>query len=404
MYGSSGTIPFGLNGDKSSLGGMPFYRVLAQNWPAREFGLFVAPMQRLSGQEFDEHLENSGELALGGLNKALYTGEVQYMPVSGNHWALPLNDIMVDGKSIMGAGSAGAPASPVSTSTDAAASSPAAGAAESAPANTTMQRRQEANTTSVASPATSPAAEPATSAPAPTTSPADSGTGGGNSAGNSTGNAALWLNGGSYVSPELGDKLVAAIPGANKTESTLDNVTSVHYMVPCDTNSTLSMDVGGYKLDLPASAWVFHFPGDGGCAAYIGPMNETYREAYGYGNDTNIVLGLHVLQNVYTAFKIGSRNATNGTNGADGPMIGFAQLSDAAKGVRPAPSHNSTGNNTIPGATENPAVTATGAGVSVSAPAATGTGGGGPVAAAAQKVAGSVGAVLLAAALAFVAL
>lgn len=495
--GSSGRVSLGLHGDNSSLGGEPFYRTMAKSWPAPEFGLFVSPFKL--DDTMRQQLENSGELALGGLNKALYTGEVRYIPTKGDHWALQLNDIMVDGISIMNndtvaagspasgnssaGGAAGAPgagsappvasstvpvpssaapvaSAPVASSPAPQASAPVASAPAPAANSPSIQARQEAsNAPAPAPPSGSTPVPAAPSAPAPSSvtvpaagspsAPAPASPSGpaavpapapgGNATTNSTGGAAggvpspsygmgtaaLWLAGGSLISEELGLKLIAAIPGANRTETTMPNFTAVTYQVPCTTNATLTMDIGGYLLSIPPAAWVYSLSTPGGtqCAAFFTPLNETYRAQY--GNDTQVVLGLNVLQTVYTAFRF-PKEATNGTtanstvastpplaNGtaanATAPasplvnpnrtaMIGFAPLSDAAKGVVRAAPGNST-NNTIPGASDIPVVTATGAGVSVSGPAPSG-----PQAGAAHKVASSVGGVLVAAALAFVAL
>lgn len=525
----SGQVSFGLCGDNSSLGGEPFYRTMAKKWPAPEFGLFVSKINLDGTANPSQSLENGGELSLGGLNSALYNGTVKYIPTKGNRWALQLNDILLDGISIMSnstvaaggpganssaGGAAGAPgagsAAPLASSTmpvqqsaapgasspgpaaapvgssqapQAPQGSPPVASAPAPPANSpSIQARQDAAPPPPSNPAPAPpsnsaAAPPAGSAPAPASpsapapaspsapapaspsapAPASpsapaSPAAGGNATTNSTGGAggaaggvpsptsglgtaALWLNGGSLISEDLAAKLLAAIPGSNRTEATaMNNMTTVTYNVPCTTNSTLTIDVGGHLFSLPASAWIYRFPGGARCAAFFAPLNQTSYDELGYDNDTQVVLGLNVLQTVYTAFRFGSANSTdplasnstglnggvngtstganatapanplvnpnatgNSTGGSGIPMIGFAALSDAAKGVIPAPRGNST-SSTIPGVSTIPVVTATGAGVSASAPNPV------PSASGALKLASSVGGVLVTAALAFVAL
>lgn len=285
--GAGGRVSLGMNGDRMALGGEPFYKTISKQWPSPEFGLFVSRM-KLEGTPTFSSAENSGELALGGLNPSLYTGDVVYHPTVGDHWALPLLDFKVAGASVM---------------------------------------------------------------------PTDSGPPTSNGAPGSA-QVAFTLNGGSLLLPSFADRLVSTLPGVTKSTTTLDGVVSTVYFIPCDTTESLVLTVGGHDITLPPSAWMYKLP-NGQCTAFFAPITDEHRKTYGYDENTKVVLGLHALQTVYTAFKVG--------DGKEAAMIGFAQLSEEALRLTP----NATA---IPGASGNPAITATGMGASVVPGGASATG------------------------------
>jgi hypothetical protein len=284
-------------------------------------GLFVA-----RAPDAAPPLQNAGELTLGGLNPALYEGEMTYLPVHKDHWALAFTYLGLDIKPIMVNGTY--------------ADNNTYNAAE----GVTAHRRDLG-------------AGPA---------------------------AALWFGEGSLLAPDLSDALLAGIPGSSRV--TTGNSTT--YTVPCETNATLIFTVSGYNFTMAPSDWIYPVPStEGACAAYFKPIEEDARAKFGYGPDTLVVFGLNALRTVYTAFRPG--------NGTEPPQLGFAPLSEAARGVVPTPVGNESA--PIPGASEGVLVTGTGAGVGASAPA-------GGKSSASLGAATSVGGVLLAAVLAVVAM
>ncbi|BEJ13119.1 hypothetical protein CspHIS471_0302930 [Cutaneotrichosporon sp. HIS471] len=320
LSSAAGALSLGLRGDSVSLGGLPFYRALAAHWPAPEMGLFVA-----SKSGATPPLENAGELTLGGLNPALYEGEMMFLPVHKNHWALKFTYLGLNFEPIMVNG----------TYTN---------ATYNAAEGVTHQRRHVEE------------------------GPA----------------AALWFGNGSLLDPELSDKLLAGIPGSSRTTT----VSGTEYTVPCDTNATLTFTLAGYNFSLAPEDWIYRIPSSGGaCATYFKPITDTERQTYGYGPDTLIVFGLNALRTVYTAFLFG--------NETEPPQIGFAKLSPAALAVVPTQFGQGS---SIPGASQGPIVTGTGAGPQASAPAGT------TKTSAALRPAGHVWVVLIAAALAVVVL
>ncbi|GMK58110.1 hypothetical protein CspeluHIS016_0501420 [Cutaneotrichosporon spelunceum] len=289
-----GALSLGRRGDDESLGNLPLYRALATHWPAQEMGLFVA-----SKSDATLPLENAGELTLGGLNPALYEGDMMFLPVHKDHWALRFTHLSLNFEPIMVNGTY-------------AVDDIKYNAAE----GVTPRRRQVEE------------------------GPV----------------AALWFRNGSLLDPELSDKLLAGIPGSIRTTTGA----GTEYSVPCETNAALTFTLAGYNFSLTPEDWIYRIPSsDGGCATYFKPITDAERQMYGYGPETLIVFGLNALRTVYTAFRFG--------NGTEAPQIGFAKLSPAAFLVVPTPVGQGPAV-PIPGASQGPVVTGTGAGPQPSAP------------------------------------
>ncbi|CAK9783686.1 acid protease [Cutaneotrichosporon oleaginosum] len=317
---AAGRLSLGIRGDSASLGSIPLYRALETHWPSPTVGLFVAPLNNATPP-----VQNAGELTLGGLNPALYKGEMMYMDVLRQHWALPFTYLGMGFKPVMVNGT---------YTVDTHEYNAAEGVAP---------RRRSLDETPV---------------------------------------AALWLGTGSLLHPELSDALLAGVPGTSR----ITTGTGTRYTVPCETNATLTFTVGGYNFSLPPANWIYNVPGvEGACAAYFKAIQQSDRDRYGFTNDTLVVFGLNALSTVYTAFHVG--------NGTGVPQLGFAALSDAARGVVPGSSPDVP----IPGASEAPTVTGTGAGVNASVPAVTAP-------ATASRAVANIGAMLFAAGLVLVVL
>lgn len=84
----------------------PFWITTAENvWPDKQFGVFlkrtnVDPSQYILSNSLTETREpNGGVLTLGGLNKQLFTGQMNYMPANTTGWwQLPLEGFSANGK------------------------------------------------------------------------------------------------------------------------------------------------------------------------------------------------------------------------------------------------------------------------------------------------------------------
>jgi cathepsin D len=84
----------------------PFWITTAENvWTDKQFGVFLARYNTdpstylLSNSMTETRQTNGGVLTLGGLNRQIYTGEINYMPANTTYWwQLPLEGFSVNGK------------------------------------------------------------------------------------------------------------------------------------------------------------------------------------------------------------------------------------------------------------------------------------------------------------------
>jgi cathepsin D len=155
-----------------------------------------------------------------------------------------------------------------------------------------------------------------------------------------------------FFSRAIADSFVRSVPGARDFSITVDpvNITYELIVVPCNTSASLTFSFGGVDVAVPPANWIKSekvsqslLQGDmtpdsqlepGECAANVLPPQSTDGEG-----QPELQLGLAFLSSIYTVFKYGDR-----------PQVGFASLTDAARGV--IPQHvegNATATATIPG-------------------------------------------------------
>lgn len=123
----------------------------------------------------------------------------------------------------------------------------------------------------------------------------------------------------------LANRTMAQVPGSRYTVRDLGaGYNTTMYSVPCDTNTTISVTLGGQDYAVPPTSWVGGLYNnarpDEDCVGLIVPMPSQ-------PGDVEVILGHPFLSNVYTALKFG--------NGTETPQLGFASLSDAARSVVP---------------------------------------------------------------------
>ncbi|KAL1406908.1 hypothetical protein Q8F55_006320 [Vanrija albida] len=58
----------------------PLWHVLVKDWKDKRFGVYLAPQSVRAGQQLRPADPNGGVLTLGGVNRDLYTGEINYVP------------------------------------------------------------------------------------------------------------------------------------------------------------------------------------------------------------------------------------------------------------------------------------------------------------------------------------
>jgi hypothetical protein len=147
---------------------------------------------------------------------------------------------------------------------------------------------------------------------------------------NSTGNGSLWALPLTAVGvgprrAEVGEQVQFALNGdqlrlsaatANWTMAQVPGSRAVvepqggKYAVPCGTDTPLTLQLAGYEVEIPPAAWVV--PAADGCWSAV---------VYVHGEPP--LLSAPLLSSVYTVFRYGGV-----------PQIGFAALSDAARGVK----------------------------------------------------------------------
>ncbi|KAI0181348.1 acid protease [Hypoxylon sp. FL1284] len=101
------TMPFGVaNVTSDQFSQFPFEGILGLSMVSGTWLTYVKDANLIDASVFGIALArnsdgtNDGEIAFGAPNKAKYTGDVSYTPIkSGNSWAIPMDDVLYDGKS-----------------------------------------------------------------------------------------------------------------------------------------------------------------------------------------------------------------------------------------------------------------------------------------------------------------
>jgi hypothetical protein len=164
----------------------------------------------------------------------------------------------------------------------------------------------------------------------------------------STGAGGLELNGTAYLNHmldaiamrrDVADPLLARVPGARNTsyyagrsgpEEQDPAFVVEFYAVPCNTTAEITLSFGGVDVTLPPKYWVASASASaeqeglepGECVSLILPSKAG--EAYDPEDTALVGLGWAFTSSIYTVFKFGEQ-----------PQVGFAPLTDAAKGVVP---------------------------------------------------------------------
>lgn len=136
--------------------------------------------------------------------------------------------------------------------------------------------------------------------------------------------ARVYFGGELWMKESLLNLTMARVPGSNYSLERVPsfNITMPMYFVPCNTSNTLAFTFGGKDYSIPPKAWVapLHYgQPDEVCYSLLRPAKDE-----NVSDNFVMTLGYPFLSNVYTVLKFG-----------DAPQVGFATLSDAARGVVP---------------------------------------------------------------------